>query len=212
MQIESYCRIINHTIFLNGKHVADLERIAGDDSISYPLDEVFKSTGTPYVDFERMSQSAKLAYACADLAIRQYMKDPDIPKPDVGMLLFSRASTMAVSMESGRDIPEHNAPELHLYMYSNPVIVCNEIAINYNLQGERGMYMVEDFKPEEMFDLLYSAFTLDKDLKYFLVSFLDLYAGYTSALACLVSRAGGPVNREVAYQRTAFAHTMRDIY
>lgn len=213
MEIKSYCRITNHSIIVSGKPRPDLENILGEDVVGQCLDKVFQVMKTPYEDFSIMSPFSKLIFVAAELTLNDAKINPCTPKPDMNLTLMSNTATFDEDNafykrldESGYDNDYRN------YLFLNPAVICNHLAIRNSIQGELSMFSVDTLKPELIFDYLFSDFSNDTELSSVLLGKAELTKDHASALFFLVTRKDGPVEKDFLYQREVFSDKLLSLY
>ncbi len=136
--IQSYCRITNNVIILNGKEVF---RESSEDIKSF-LKTVYKNFEIKYSKFFKMDNLSKLAFLGAELLLTDENKSSNIA------LVFSNAAssldTDRKHQESINDI-ENYFPSPAIFVYTLPNIGIGEISIRHQLKSENAFFIFEKY-------------------------------------------------------------------
>ena len=150
--IKSYCRITPGRVLLNGDvyFEADFDpNIDMDDKSRLTHDffsAVYGSLGADYRKFYKMDALSKLGFLASELLMEGV--DKDVPKEDVGIVLFNRSSSLETDCRYQKTIQNKNDffPSPAEFVYTLPNIVTGEISIRNKIYGETAFYVVSDFQ------------------------------------------------------------------
>lgn len=159
-------------------------------SINQTLDYLFAQLAFPYANYKRMDNFAKLGFLTAEIVMRDAGTSPLENKSDTVIFLETRSSTMDSDwiFQKSIDHKDQYHPDLDMFAYMAPNVVCGEIAIRQRIFGETAMFSTESFCPGILFDALRNAFLFDETVRHGLAGYLECFQGFMSALFLYVDR------------------------
>ena len=153
--IKSYCRIVPGRVLLNGD--VYLESTDIQFSVHDFFSAVYERLGVDYRKFYKMDALSKLGFLASELLMEGV--DKDMPKEDIGIILFNRSSSLETDCRYQKTIQEKNDffPSPSEFVYTLPNIVTGEIAIRNKIYGETAFYVVSDFQTDIISDTIDNA-------------------------------------------------------
>lgn len=191
MLIQSYCRITNHTIILDGERQTALEKYLQGNHVGENLNDVYEALETDYPVFHRMDDFGKLGFVAAELLMRHNKYDTETFKPQMGVVIHSRSGTLGADYQLYR-VMKGESDDTEVFKRTVPNALCADIACRFKLGGEMGLVLADGFIYEHFFRTSYGMFQTDPELKTLLSGYVECYGGYVSALLCLLEDSATP--------------------
>lgn len=141
--IQSFCRIENNTIVLDGNVVFE----AAAPSFADFSKKAYQHLEIGYPKFFKMDNLSKLAFLGAELLLRNVV-DPD-RENDIALLLSNKSSSLDTDFNYQQSIsdPENYFPSPAVFVYTLPNICLGEISIRHQLKSENTFFIFEAFNP-----------------------------------------------------------------
>ena len=141
--IKSYCQIVPGCIWLNGKEFFKTNQnpVVMDDFFN----AVYKHAGINYRKFFKMDALSKLGFIASEILLAGI--DREQPKPDMGIILFNKSSSLDADLNFQVTIKdkENFFPSPKEFVYTLPNIVTGEIAIRNKIYGETVFHVMSHF-------------------------------------------------------------------
>jgi hypothetical protein len=144
--IQSYCRIQNNEIILNGDSVFKLEPTTFSDFSKKAIQKFEIS----YPKFFKMDNLSKLAFLGAELLLKSEL---DAATENNTALVFSNKSSSLdtdVKHQNSISDKENYYPSPAVFVYTLPNICLGEISIRHQLKSENSFFIFADFNPKFM--------------------------------------------------------------
>lgn len=144
--IQSYCRIQNNEIILNGDSVFKLEPTTFSDFSKKAIQKFEIS----YPKFFKMDNLSKLAFLGAELLLKSEL---DVAIENNTALVFSNKSSSLdtdVKHQNSISDKENYYPSPAVFVYTLPNICLGEISIRHQLKSENSFFIFADFNPKFM--------------------------------------------------------------
>ncbi len=144
--IQSYCRIQNNEIILNGDSVFKLEPTTFSDFSKKAIQKFEIS----YPKFFKMDNLSKLAFLGAELLLKSEL---DAATENNTALIFSNKSSSLdtdVKHQNSISDKENYYPSPAVFVYTLPNICLGEISIRHQLKSENSFFIFADFNPKFM--------------------------------------------------------------
>ena len=165
---KSYCRIVAGRVTLNGElffesdSAPDLRtNFSSDGDHNFAPEEnlrqahdffsaVYGCLGVDYRKFYKMDALSKLGFLASELLLKDI--DREIPKEDMGIVLFNRSSSLETDRRYQKTIRDKDDffPSPAEFVYTLPNIVTGEIAIRNKITGETAFYVIPDFSGDRL--------------------------------------------------------------
>ena len=164
--LKSYCRIagghvtINGELFFKSDFSSDLDKnLTSNVDRNFNPEEklrtaheffsaVFGRLSVDYRKFYKMDALSKLGFLASELLLAD--TDRDIPKEDMGIVLFNRSSSLETDSRYQKTIQDKDNffPSPAEFVYTLPNIVTGEIAIRNKIYGETAFYVMSGFQAD----------------------------------------------------------------
>jgi hypothetical protein len=184
IRIHTYCRVTSGNIRLNGEPV-----FASSAPAQRFLTEVRQRTEADGRKFAKMDLLSKLGCVAAELLMDGF--DRNLPKEDMGIILFNRSSSLDTDEHFQQTIPHGEAcfPSPALFVYTLPNIVTGEIAIRYRIHGETAFYILPSPDSHRIEAVIRDTMTTS-GLRYVLAGWLEACGETLDALLMLCESGG----------------------
>ena len=185
MYIQSYCKINNNKITLNGEVVFKEDN---KDLKSF-LKSAYKKLEIKYPKFFKMDNLCKLALLSAEIVLvdsRTLEEDQN-----VALVFSNNASSLDTDRKHQEAINDrHNYyPSPAVFVYTLPNITIGEISIKHRLQSENAFFIFENYKAD--FHQIYeSALIINKKSNAVLGGWINVDLDEYEAFVYLVSKNG----------------------
>jgi 3-oxoacyl-(acyl-carrier-protein) synthase len=146
LNITSYCRIKNKTVFVNGKELS----VSKQDVASNFFADAYKYLEINYPKFHKMDNLSKLGIIATEAALKgNDFLNRNSPQ-DVAIIMANRASSLDTDRNYQNTISnkDHYLPSPALFVYTLPNIVIGEIAIKHKITGENAFFVTDAFDPQ----------------------------------------------------------------
>ncbi|NHF60564.1 3-oxoacyl-ACP synthase [Flavobacteriaceae bacterium TP-CH-4] len=142
--IESYCRIKDQRISLNGATVFE----SAETNFLPFIKEAYKTLDTQYPKFFKMDALSKLALIASDLLLK------NMTEKNIALVLSNRAASLDTDRRHQQSIEEadHYYPSPAVFVYTLPNICLGEISIKHRLFSENGFFVFEQFRADPLVD------------------------------------------------------------
>ena len=138
--IQSYCNIVPEFVGLNGKKIIKTKRkpFVMNDFLA----DIYTQLGIDYRKFYKMDALSKLGFLASEILLAG--SDREQPKPDMGIILFNKSSSLEADRKYQKTIQEKDNffPSPAEFVYTLPNIVTGEIAIRNKIYGETVFYVL----------------------------------------------------------------------
>lgn len=189
--IQSYCRIQNNEIILNGDSVFKLEPTTFSD-FSKKASQKFEIN---YPKFFKMDNLSKLAFLGAELLLKSEL---DTTTENNTALVFSNKSSSLdtdVKHQNSISDKENYYPSPAVFVYTLPNICLGEISIRHQLKSENSFFIFADFNP--IFMEKYSTILLETNkADKVLCAWVEYYNEEYTAFLYLVGQEGDFIHNE----------------
>ena len=185
LYIQSYCKINNNKITLNGEVVFKEDN---KDLKSF-LKSAYKKLEIKYPKFFKMDNLCKLALLSAEIVLvdsRTLEEDQN-----VALVFSNNASSLDTDRKHQEAINDrHNYyPSPAVFVYTLPNITIGEISIKHRLQSENAFFIFENYKAD--FHQIYeSALIINKKSNAVLGGWINVDLDEYEAFVYLVSKNG----------------------
>jgi hypothetical protein len=116
------------------------------------LSSLYVHTGADYRKFYRMDTLSKLGFLSSELLLAGF--DREMPKEDMGIILFNRSSSLDADMKFRETIRQEDFfPSPSDFVYTLPNIVMGEIAIRNKIHGETVFYILPEFRGDSLYEI-----------------------------------------------------------
>ena len=145
LYIQSYCKINNGTIFLNGNSIFSSTTNSFPDFIK----EASINLHTDYPRLFKMDNLSKLAFLATDILLNNNSEK----NQNTAILLSNRASSLDTDRKHQESITdkEHYYPSPSVFVYTLPNICIGEISIRHQLLSENSFFIFERFNAEHLY-------------------------------------------------------------
>lgn len=157
--INSYCKIRNNEICLNG-----LTRFQKDSStFSEFIKSAYKAEGKGYPKFFKMDNLSKLAFLSADILLKHANVDIDNDN-DIAIVFSNKASSLDTDRKHQNSIKNKDQyyPSPAIFVYTLPNICIGEISIKYKLHSENSFFIFDNFNAQHLFNYSNSLLSTQK--------------------------------------------------
>lgn len=145
LYIQSYCKVNNSTILLNGNCI--YKSTVG----SFPdfIKEASINLHTNYPRLFKMDNLSKLAFLAADILLNNNSEK----NQNTAILLSNRAASLDTDRKHQESITdkEHYYPSPSVFVYTLPNISIGEISIKHQLFSENSFFIFERFTAEHLY-------------------------------------------------------------
>lgn len=180
--IQSYCKIENNKIALNGTVV--FEDDSGD--LKSFLKNVYKDAEIKYPKFFKMDSLSKLAFLGAEFILKE-----ESSAKNIAIVFSNNASSIDTDRKHQDSIndSENYYPSPAIFVYTLPNIGIGEISIRHQLKSENAFFIFENYNAK--FHYTYEKSLLDaKKCDAVLAGWVNIDADNYKAFLYLVSENG----------------------
>lgn len=184
--IQSYCRITNNQIIVNGKSI-DIER-SNNDSKSW-LSDIYRVLKPEYPKFFKMDSLSKSGFLASEFLLKEFQWDKNTEKKDISIILSNSSASLendTIYQATIQD-SENYFPSPSVFVYTLANIVSGEIAIRNKIMGETSFYIMEKFDSQEIINLSEISF-LDKTIEYVICGWVEYFQNNCDVLMMLINK------------------------
>jgi len=180
--IKSYCQIIPGWAGLNGETFFKTKR--NPMVIKDFFHALYEHLGIDYRKFYKMDALSKLGFLASEMLLAG--SDRELPKPDMGIILFNKSSSLAADMNYQQTIrdKENFYPSPAEFVHTLPNIVAGEIAIRNKIYGETVFYTQPHFCTDTICETVDDAMCF-AGIKYALTGWIEVDA-FKNKFECLM--------------------------
>ncbi|WP_303316738.1 3-oxoacyl-ACP synthase [Flavivirga abyssicola] len=184
--IDSFCKIKNNTISLNGSIVYNDE----NNNFSEFIKAAYKSFETNYAKFFKMDALSKLAFLAADVLLKNEHLNPE-KENNIAIIFSNKASSLDTDRKHQKSIQnkEDYYPSPAVFVYTLPNICIGEISIKYKLFSENSFFIFDTFNAQHLLDNTNSLLSTNKTEKV-LCGWVELDGDHYEAFLYLVTNKG----------------------
>ncbi|MDR0605322.1 MAG: hypothetical protein LBG80_13555 [Bacteroidales bacterium] len=184
--IESYCRLTDKALSLNGNIISD---VCSDARKTSWLDDIYRYLGIAYLKFFKMDNLCKSGFLAAELVCNDVHLDRDTYKNDMAIVCFNASSSLDDDTVYQRTIcdKENYYPSPSVFVYTLANIVVGEIAIRHKIKGETAFYITETFLPEQICEVITDVFN-DHSVNHLLCGWTEYYQNHCDVLMMYIKR------------------------
>jgi hypothetical protein len=144
--IQHICHINQQTISLDGEVVFYLENQCENSDF---LNESYRFLQIDYPKFFKMDSLGKLTFIATEL-ICKTLKNKNLQKDSVGIVLENRSSSLMSDLTHQRSIQDKNAhfPSPAVFVYTLPNIMMGEVCIRQGFSNENTLFISDEFDPQ----------------------------------------------------------------
>ena len=141
LYIQSYCKIKNNKVFLNGKQIFEEATLNDKDFFK----SVYKFLDIKYSKFFKMDSLSKLAFLSSEFILNKM--EPE--GKNIAIVLSNNASSLDTDRKHQDSIndKENYYPSPAIFVYTLPNIGIGEISIRHQLKSENGFFVFENYNP-----------------------------------------------------------------
>lgn len=183
--IQSFCKIQNNEIILNGTSIFKLEPTAFSDFSK----QGYQNFEMNYPKFFKMDNLSKLAFLGAELLLKSETNNEK--ENNTALLFANNSSSLDTDMKYQNSIsdPENYFPSPAVFVYTLPNICLGEISIRHQLKSENSFFIFETFNPAFMVNYAKALLDLNKADKV-LCGWTEYYDEEYKAFLYLVAKEG----------------------
>ena len=139
LYIQSYCKIKNNKVFLNGKQIFEETALNNKDFFK----SVYKFLDIKYSKFFKMDSLSKLAFLSSEFILNKIETEGE----NIAIVLSNNASSLETDRKHQDSInnKENYYPSPAIFVYTLPNIGIGEISIRHQLKSENGFFVFENF-------------------------------------------------------------------
>lgn len=184
--INGYCRITDHSVWLNG------EKVYSKVSPDFPtfIKSVYQHFGTNYPKFFKMDNLSKLAFMGAEMLLGHPTTLSNNER-NLAIVLSNRASSLDTDRKYQESINDKDNfyPSPAVFVYTLPNICIGEISIRHKLHSENSFFIFDAFNADYLWE--YSSSLLNaKKAEEVLCGWADLDENRYEAFFYIVSAKG----------------------
>ena len=144
--VKSYCQIMPGWVGLNGETLFETKRKPFVTKKFFHA--LYEHIGIDYRKFYKMDTLSKLGFLASEILLAG--SDREQPKPETGIILFNRSSSLVADISYQKTIQDKDNfyPSPAEFVYTLPNIVAGEIAIRNKIYGETVFYTLSHFNPD----------------------------------------------------------------
>ncbi len=190
LNITSYCRIKNKSIFVNGKELS----IPKEDVPSYFFADVYKQLEINYPKFHKMDNLSKLGIIATEAALKEndFLRRNSLE--ETAILLANKASSLDTDRNYQNTInnKDQYLPSPAIFVYTLPNIVIGEIAIKHKITGENAFFVCDSFDAQLLVNQAQISLT-QQGTTAAICGWVDYDNGMADALIYLVEKASDSI-------------------
>ncbi|HEY6143038.1 MAG TPA: 3-oxoacyl-ACP synthase [Flavobacterium sp.] len=183
--IQSFCKIQNNEIILDGKSIFKLE----PTSFSEFSKKAYQDLEISYPKFFKMDSLSKLALLGAELLLKN--ETNPLKENNTALLFANKSSSLDTDVKYQNSISdaENYFPSPAVFVYTLPNICLGEISIKHQLKSENSFFIFDTFNPAFMMN--YANVLLDsKKADKVLCGWVEYFDEEYKAFLYLVAREG----------------------
>lgn len=181
--IQSYCRIRNHHIILDGEKLFLNEE---NQAPSDWLKSIYKAMAPEYPKFHKMDLLSKATFLASELIHRNH------PLQDLRMpLVFSNRGSSYVSDQKHASTihTEGEVASPAVFVYTLPNIALGELCIRYGLHTENNFFIFDKFDPDFLADY-HPVLMNDPEADQLLGGWVEATESHLDILVYLIGKSG----------------------
>jgi len=184
LTIQSYTRISNYTLIINGNDV-----FASPESESYTsvLTAIYRHLQVQYPKFFKMDNLSKTGFLSVEALFNKKNEEAALDGSNTPVFLICKSSSLETDCNYQLTLAEGNIPSPSLFVYTLPNILLGELAIRFKLFSENTCFVSENYLNENVFDYICQS-CLTSDIQKAIVLFADQYGNNGEVLALLVEK------------------------
>lgn len=184
--IQSYCRITNNQVVVNGK-VIDVE--TPQASKSSWLNDIYRVLNPEYSKFFKMGNLSKSGFLASEFLLKDLHWDKKTEKKDISIILSNSSASLDddTNYQATIQDSENYFPSPSIFVYTLANIVSGEIAIRNNIKGETSFYIMEKFDIHEFIKLSKIAF-LDDTIEQVICGWVEYFQDNCDVLLMLINK------------------------
>lgn len=183
--IQSFCKIRNNEIILDGVSIFKLEPTLFLDFSK----KAYQNFEMNYPKFFKMDSLSKLAFLGAELLLKNEINTEK--ENNIALLFANNSSSLDTDVKYQNSIsdPENYFPSPAVFVYTLPNICLGEISIRHQLKSENSFFIFENFNPDFMVN--YAKVLLDSNkADKVLCGWVEYYDEEYKAFLYLVAKEG----------------------
>lgn len=144
--IQSFCKIQNNEIILDGTSIFKLEPTIFSDFSK----KAYQNFEINYPKFFKMDNLSKLAFLGAELILKNEINTEK--ENHIALVFANNSSSLDTDVKYQNSIsdPENYFPSPAVFVYTLPNICLGEISIRHQLKSENSFFIFENFNPAFM--------------------------------------------------------------
>jgi len=183
--IQSFCKIQNNEIILDGASIFKLEPTTFSDFSK----KVYQNFGINYSKFFKMDNLSKLAFLGTELLLKNKLDSEE--ENNIALVFANKSSSLDTDVKYQNSIsdPENYFPSPAVFVYTLPNICLGEISIRHQLKSENSFFIFDAFNP--VFMINYAKVLLDsKKADKVLCGWVEYYDEEYKAFLYLAAKEG----------------------
>jgi hypothetical protein len=184
-RIQSFCKIQNNEIILDGNPVFKMEPTSFSDFSK----KAYQHFEIIYPKFFKMDNLSKLAFLGAELLLKDEIDNSK--ENNIALVFANKSSSLDTDMKYQNSISDaaNYFPSPAVFVYTLPNICLGEISIKHQLKSENSFFIFDAFNPAFMMN--YANVLLDsKKADKVLCGWVEYYDEEYKAFLYLVGREG----------------------
>ncbi len=142
LKIQSYCRITNNSIVVNGQSVFENKAAVFPEILKL----AYRQLNLNYPKFFKMDTLSRLAFLSAELLLKGSHNS------NTAIVLSNRSGSLDTDLKHQQTIDSGDYPSPSIFVYTLPNIGTGEIAIRHKLRSENAFFVFEEFNAEFLQD------------------------------------------------------------
>ena len=138
--INSWCRIRNHRIDVNGHSLWTAEETT---DLAAFLNGAYRHFDIGYPKFYKMDRLCQLGFLAAELVLKNHFDKEKYPAEALGLVLANAHSSLDTDARYQQTLA--GIPSPAVFVYTLPNIVIGEICIRHQFKGEQAFFIFETF-------------------------------------------------------------------
>lgn len=135
LKIQSYCRITNNSIVVNGQSVFENKGAVFPELLKL----AYRQLNLNYPKFFKMDTLSRLAFLGAELLL------DGSHSLNTAIVLSNRSGSLDTDLKHQETIDSGDYPSPSIFVYTLPNIGTGEIAIRHKLRSENAFFVFEEF-------------------------------------------------------------------
>lgn len=184
LYIQTYCKIENNTIVLNG------DTVFVEEAVDFKLfmKSAYKEFGVNYPKFFKMDSLSKLALMAAELVLKEVS---ELEKENIGLVFANSSSSLDTDIAHQESIQDsaNYFPSPAVFVYTLPNICLGEISIKQQLKSEHAFFIFDTFNAE-FINQYAEALIMEQKSNQVVCGWVDYLKGTYKAFVYLVGTKG----------------------